>query len=216
MNENRPVHCGSQPEVTVHKTVMFLLLMAMLMINVMAQSRQFKPSPAVSSPVSPAPANAPDKLTGDEHLPFKLNERTEAETEQPGVSGLLMRTLGALLLIVGLIAAAGWGLRRFGGSRFGVAQNESPELVVLHTVALGDRRSLSVIRFGERTLLIGSSGQGITLLDTIYSEDRQPVAPQPAVRTVADLLVDEAPPFEEELARVTLIESLRRDRRARP
>jgi flagellar biosynthetic protein FliO len=97
---------------------------------------------------------------------------------------LLLRTLGALLLIVGLIVAATWGLRRVGKGRLGRCGEDVPELSVLSTVGLGDRRSLAVVRFGERTLLLGSTAQAITLLAEEHPGDFS----APPARSVADLL----------------------------
>jgi flagellar biosynthetic protein FliO len=125
----------------------------------------------------------------------------EAQTaEAPSAVGLLFRTMGALLLIVGLIVAAAWGMRRFSGGRFMNKDGDAPRLAVLSTVPLGDRRSLSIVKFGERTLLLGSTQQAITLL----ASDSQEEDLQAAVvrRSVADLLNDDQPyNFDEELAR---------------
>jgi flagellar biosynthetic protein FliO len=120
--------------------------------------------------------------------------------EAPSAVGLLFRTVGALLLIVGLILAAAWGMRRFSGGRFMNKDGDAPQLAVLSTVPLGDRRSLSVVRFGERTLLLGSTQQAITLL----ASDSQDEDLHAGVvrRSVADLLDDdETNNFDEELAR---------------
>jgi flagellar biosynthetic protein FliO len=127
-------------------------------------------------------------------------EQTQIEsgTEAPSTAGLFVRTLGALLLIVGLIVAVAWGLRRFGGAHFGVPSEEAPELAVLATVSLGDRRALSAVRFGDRLLLVGSTAQAITLLATRVCPPRNVT---PRMRSVADLLREDEPPsFEQALS----------------
>ena len=135
---------------------------------------------------------------GDERLPFMDEEQRSANAEAPSTMGLLARTFGALLLIIGLIVAAAYGMRRFGGARFGAPRQDAPELSVLTSVALGDRRSLAVVRFGERTLLVGSTAQAITLLATGLPENEMATPP---VRSVADILKeDEASSFAEELS----------------
>jgi flagellar biosynthetic protein FliO len=111
-----------------------------------------------------------------------------------------------LLLIIGFIAAAGWGLRYFGIINFGKQQGEAAGLKVMDTVQLGDRRTLTIVRFGERTLLIGSTPQGLTLLAEQADEAEVPNNFMPPVRTVTDLLdVNGHPQFEQELARASLI-----------
>jgi flagellar biosynthetic protein FliO len=148
-------------------------------------------SPQLTVENPPAQTNAP--------LPFMKNEEAQS-AEAPSAVGLLFRTVGALLLIVGLILAAAWAMRRFSGGRFMNKDGEAPQLAVLSTIPLGDRRSLSVVKFGERTLLLGSTQQAITLL----ASDSQDEDLHGGVirRSVADLLNDnEINNFDEELAR---------------
>ena len=162
---------------------------------------------------SQAPPLASVPVSQPKELPFKLNDRNELATEAPSASGLLLRTFGALLFIVGLIAAAGWGLRYFGVINFGKQQGETAGLRVLDTVPLGERRTLTLVKFGERTLLIGSTPQGLTLLAEQADEAEPQSSYMPTVRTVTDLLdVNAAPPFEQEMARASLINTTWSDR----
>lgn len=159
-----------------------------------------EPAPATqnaAAPASAAPADSP-AASDTQRLSFMTDERDQTTAAAPSSLGLLARTIGALLLIVGLIVGVGWGLRRFGKGRFGIQQGaDAPQLAVLSTTGLGDRRSLSVVRFGERILLIGSTAQAMTLLAT---EDLPGEADTSAIRSVADLLNDdEARGFEDEL-----------------
>ena len=135
-----------------------------------------------------------------------MEENGEAAAERPGAGALVVRTLGALLLIVGLIVAAGWALRRIGGGRFGAKIEGAPQLSVLTSVALGDRRSLAVVRFQGRTLLVGSTQQGITLLaedDTDAGDDNNAAGDDqpPTPRSVAEMLrAGETGDFAQELS----------------
>jgi flagellar biosynthetic protein FliO len=173
-------------------------------------------APADSQPAQPAtpeavsatdkPSRADDTastaVADQERLPFMADDRSTGSAEAPSAGGLLIRTVGALLLIVGLIVAAGWGLRRFGGAKFGAPGQDGPELAVLSSVALGERRSLAVVRFANRTLLIGTTGQSITLLAD--EAHQSPLSP-PVARSVADLLREtEEDTFDEELSRASL------------
>ena len=146
-------------------------------------------------------------------LPFKLNDRNQLATEAPSAGGMLLRTFGMLALIVGFIAAAGWGLRYFGIINFGKQQSEAAGLKVLDTVTLGERRTLTLVKFGERTLLIGSTPQGLTLLAEQSDEVLPEINYRPTVRTVTDLLdVNAVPEFEHEMARASLINTTWSDR----
>jgi len=159
------------------------------------------PNPNPSSSTTTPPAS-------DDRRLFLADERQESAASAPSAAGLLARTLGALLLIIGLIVAAAWALKRMGGARFGSPRGDAPELTVLATVALGERRSVAAVRFGQRTFLLGSTAQGITLLAT---EERAPASSStPTPRSVADLLQASEeraqaifpvePPFDQELS----------------
>lgn len=164
-----------------------------------------EPKTETKATVPAAPTAVTEARPGAEQLPFKLNDRTESLPPPPSLTGLLLRTFGALLFIVGLIAAAGWALRYFGIVSFGKAQTEPAGLKVMNTVPLGERRSLLLVRFGERTLLVGATPQGLTLL----AEQNDDVEAQgnygSPVRTVTDMLgVRSGFHFEEEMARAAL------------
>jgi flagellar biosynthetic protein FliO len=177
-----------------------------------SQTKSSSAPPLASVPEAPTKEA---KEVKEERLPFKLNDRAELASEAPSASGMLLRTFGVLLLILGFIAAAGWGLRYFGLINFGKPQSEVAGLKVLDTVPLGERRTLTLVQFGERTLLIGATPQGLTLL--AEQTDDAAEAPdnyRPPVRTVTDLLdVNAPPPFEQELARASLINPTWSERR---
>jgi flagellar protein FliO/FliZ len=149
----------------------------------LSQSPQTTPSASASTITQSSPA--PALGASNDRRSFLADERSEIAASAPSAGSLLLRTLGALLLIIGLVVASAWALKRVGGARFGSPREDAPELAVIATVALGDRRSIAAVRFGERTLLLGSTSQGITLLAT---EEGTPRSFQPPVRSVADLL----------------------------
>jgi len=139
------------------------------------------------SPTDQQLQSSPTKENSD-RLPFMVDTDRENRETAPSTTGLMLRTLGALLLIIGLIVAAAWGMKRFGGPRFGAAREDAPELAVLSSIALGERRSLSIVRFGHRTLLLGTTPQAVTLL----AESEQINVTTP-VRSVAEILNDKEP-----------------------
>lgn len=144
-----------------------------------------------NAPTQPTPADLPP--ADDARLAFLDEGRVgESNESAPGALGLMARTLGALCLIVGLIFAASWGLRRFGGARFGQTGARASQLSVLSSVSLGDKRSLAVVKFGGRVLLIGSTGQAITLLAEDEDEGEARDDASPPARSVAELLSNDA------------------------
>ncbi len=107
----------------------------------------------------------------DEHLSF-MKEDSQLPTEQLTGFGLLLRTVGALLLILGLLVAGAWLLRRSTSLKLDAAINGSP-LTVISTTNIGDKQSLSVVKFGSKTLLVGATGQNIKVLASEKSEENE-------------------------------------------
>jgi len=135
-------------------------------------------------------------LGEDERLPF-MQTGENAESQEPSSGGLLLRTLGAMLLIVGLIFFGAWGAKKLGFG--GIKSNASPddlELTILTSVSLGSGRTISTLRFGERVLLVGSTAQAFTLL--AEEETRSEKKSLQTSRSVAEMLAEENNSFEDE------------------
>ena len=169
-------------------------------------------TPAGSPLSSNEPANqqaAPAAMNDDDRLPFMQDDRNNvavANSNNGAEAGsswlLLLRTVGAMLLIVGLIFFGAWSIKKF-GANFGlfqtnnVAKPDAPDLIVLNSVSVGTGRTLVVVRFGERNLLVGSTAQSFTLLAD--EEKSLPTAVSPNSRSVAELLAEENNSFADEL-----------------
>ncbi len=80
-------------------------------------------------------------------------------------AALFMRMLGALLLVLGAIFTAAWCMKRFGVTVTGRRQGGRIELI--ETRALGPKRHLHLVRCCGGLFLIGSGGDGLSLLSTI-------------------------------------------------
>ncbi|MEP7074853.1 MAG: flagellar biosynthetic protein FliO [Acidobacteriota bacterium] len=100
----------------------------------------------------------------NDSLPFMHNGE-DAVIKEPSSGSLLIKTLGALVLIVGLIFVGAWGAKKlgFGGTKTTFAA-DAPELAILSSVSLGSGRTISTVRFGSRVLVVGSTAQSFTLL----------------------------------------------------
>lgn len=82
-----------------------------------------------------------------------------------GTLGALGGSLIALLLVVGLILALAWLLRRLPGA----ALRPHPGLRVVAQLAVGVRERLVVVEVGTQQLLLGVTGEQITLLQRLES-----------------------------------------------
>lgn len=149
-----------------------------------------------------AEANQPARQNGEasgeyENLPFMQTE--QAARNETGSGGLLLKTLGAMFLIVGLIFVGAWGMKKLGFGNFKAnSAEDAPDLTILSSVSLGSGRTISTVRFGERTLLIGSTAQSFTLLADDAENDAET---KTKPRSVAEMLARESDSFSAELAR---------------
>lgn len=152
---------------------------------------------AKKEPNKTEPAKQNTEVLGEnERIPF-MQTNEPAENNESGSGGLLLRTLGAMLLIVGLIFFGAWGLKKFGfGNSKAGADDDAPDLTVLSSVSLGSGRTISTVRFGERVLLVGSTAQTFTLLAG-ESENDSTLSAKP--RSVAEMLAQETESFADEL-----------------
>lgn len=155
--------------------------------------------PAICTAQEQKPAAAPqasvEPLGENEPIPFMRSEQTAA-AEEPSSAGLLLKTIGSMVFIVGLIFVGAWGAKKLGYGNKSTASADGAQLSVLTSVSLGNGRTVSTIRFGERILLVGSTPQSFTLL----AEEDGDAAPTPIVpRSVGELLAEDAPAFQSTL-----------------
>ena len=92
-----------------------------------------------------------------------MNEGVASTAGASGSLGALGASLLALILVVALILALGWLLRRLPGN----ALRGHPELRVVAQLSLGVRERLVVVAVGDKQHLIGVSQERISLLSTL-------------------------------------------------
>ncbi|HEX3101066.1 MAG TPA: flagellar biosynthetic protein FliO, partial [Pyrinomonadaceae bacterium] len=128
-------------------------------------------------------------------LPFMQSGETP-ESQEPSSGGLLLKTLGAMLLVVGLIFAGAWVAKKagFGGSKSNGLPDELG-LAILSSVSLGNGRTISTVRFGERVLLVGLTSQTFTLLAEEKPDKELSIHNS---RSVAEMLAEETDAFGQE------------------
>lgn len=90
----------------------------------------------------------------------------------PSLGGLLLRMAIALLVVIGLIYATAWMLRRAQphlAARRSRTRKVDGVAVESH-VSLGARRSIYAVRWGRFRLLLGAGGSEITLLASEWAD----------------------------------------------
>ena len=76
-----------------------------------------------------------------------------------------LRTLGGLLTVLGLLAAALWAVRRFGLTLPGAIDRSSRRLHVVERLGLDPRRSAVLLRCDDREHLVILGPEGLLLVD---------------------------------------------------
>lgn len=135
-------------------------------------------------------------MSENDRIPFMQTEEA-VKTQDASGGSLILRTFGAMLLIVGLIFFGAWGMKKLGFANSPVKLlSDAPELSVLNSVNLGNGRTISAVKFGEKVLLVGSTSQSFTLLAEDFGKEN---IAENNPRSVADLLAEENFDFEAEL-----------------
>lgn len=83
----------------------------------------------------------------------------------PSIGGLLLRLLGSLAVVVGLLLL----IARFAGRRFRTT-NDAP-IQVVHRQALGRGQGVAVVAVGTRVLVLGTTEQQVTLLAEVEPDE---------------------------------------------
>ena len=154
-----------------------------------------------------AQSNVPQKkienaepMGENDRLAFMQTEETVA-SQEPSSGGLVLKTIGAMLLIVGLIFAGAWAAKKlgFGGTKTSGLDDELG-LAVLSSVQMGSGRTISTVKFGDRVLLVGLTTNPFTLL---AEEKPSEKIPMHNTRSVAEMLAEENETFDMEFDRAT-------------
>lgn len=147
---------------------------------------------AQNSPANTTNQQNTEIMGEDDRLPFMQNEQSTT-MQEPSSGGLLLKTLGAMLLIVGLIFGGAWGAKKLGFGNFNSKNSaDDVNLTILTSVSLGNGRTISTVRFGERILLVGSTAQSFTLLAEETKIEETSLLNS---RSVAEMLNDDIIPF---------------------
>lgn len=88
---------------------------------------------------------------------------TPALATSPLSGGVLLETAGGLLLILVLIFATGWLLRRFGR----LPMSSKGDITVLSGVSLGPRERAVLLRVGDTRLLVGVAPGRVQILHVL-------------------------------------------------
>ncbi len=116
------------------------------------------------------PAPPPTASEKELQAPLTLEDGkpTPGQPVEAPPSGL--RAFGSLVLVLGLAAASLWALKKYGRGR--IPGSGGQKLRVEETLALGDRRYVSILDAEGERFLIALTPQGISLLSKLDPGER--------------------------------------------
>ncbi len=85
------------------------------------------------------------------------------EVQEPEMRFPVLRTVGGLGLVVCVMIAVYFAARKF-APRYFTKLGSERDLKVIETLAMGDRRSISLIKIGDSRFLVGNTPHQINLL----------------------------------------------------
>ncbi len=94
-----------------------------------------------------------------------------AAPSTPGIGSAFF----GLVLVLGLILALAWLLKRMPGTGLGLRPNDQLRLVT--SLSVGGKEKLAVVEVGGQQLLVGICAGGISVLHTLEQPLPAPVAP---------------------------------------
>jgi flagellar biogenesis protein FliO len=159
------------------------------------EKTETKPEPQIQQPKIQQALTA-EPMGENDRLDFMRTDDVE-QPQEPSSGRLIIKSVGALALVIALLLAGTWSLRKLGfGGKKPSPEAENVNLTIVSSIPMGGGRTLSTIQFGDRILLVGATPQNISLLAEEIPFDNE-FSRRP--RSVADLLAGDDRSFEEEL-----------------
>ncbi|MFC5547973.1 flagellar biosynthetic protein FliO [Massilia aerilata] len=129
------------------------------------------PAPGANAPVlNPAGPAAPETTVGG----GAANRPAPAPVTMPSGSatGSLLQTLFALIVVLGVLGALAWFLKRYGPKAMGGAAG----LRVVGSLNLGGRERLLVVEIGNQWIVVGASPGRVNALATMPKQESADMA----------------------------------------
>jgi len=138
---------------------------------------------AQSASRPPLPPTASEK---ELQAPLTLDDGKPTQAQAPEAPASGWRAFGSLVLVLGLAGLSFWGLKKYGRGR--LPGSGGGRLRVEETLALGDRRYVSILEVEGERFLLALTPQGISLLSRLDPGDRgEPDAFDAALSRQVDL-----------------------------
>jgi flagellar biosynthetic protein FliO len=119
-----------------------------------------------------APKPAPTQTASEKELqaPLTLDDGKSTPQGVPDAPTSGLRAFGSLVLVLGLAGGSLWTLKKYGRGR--IPGSGGTRLKVEETLALGDRRYVSILEAEGERFLLALTPQGISLISRLDPGDR--------------------------------------------
>jgi flagellar biosynthetic protein FliO len=126
------------------------------------------PAPAANAPaIDPASPTAPDTTVGGGAANRPAPAAAPAPMPATSATGSLLQTLLALIVVLGVLGALAWFLKRYGPKAGGGSAN----LRVVGALNLGGRERVLVVEVGNQWIVVGASPGRINALATMPKQE---------------------------------------------
>ena len=142
-----------------------LLLVGVVMLRTDSADAQ-RGLPGIANTATPGDA-------GDVTNPVQHAEDIRS-AEDPSVIGAMVKMISALALVIALVYGALYMLRRLMGRRL-KGSGGTASLEVLETTFVGPHKAISLVRIGQRSVLVGVTDQQITTLTELDVEETREI-----------------------------------------
>lgn len=110
-----------------------------------------------------AQAQAGGGATGSPTAAPASSQAAQPSDPPPASDFSLIRTIGALGLVISLIVIGFWGTRKYAPQLFN-RQSAEQRMKVVETLPMGDKRSISLVQVDDSWFLVGNTASQISLL----------------------------------------------------
>ncbi|CAH0299746.1 Flagellar protein FliO [Massilia sp. Bi118] len=126
------------------------------------------PAPGANAPVlNPASPTAPETTVGGGAANRPAPAPTPVTMPSGSATGSLLQTLFALIVVLGVLGALAWFLKRYGPKAMGGAAG----LRVVGSLSLGGRERLLVVEIGNQWIVVGASPGRVNALATMPKQE---------------------------------------------
>ena len=103
-------------------------------------------------------------------LPKDLSSGGTSAVSHSSSSGAFIRMLFGLAIVIGVVFALYWVLKKVGNRNSGSGIRDDGKMTIVASTQLAPTRSLHLVRVGDELVLVGSAEQGVTPI-RVYTAD---------------------------------------------